>query len=92
MQMQEINFVELDAIRDTIKAVRDRQRKVYDTLPGKKTIARHIASTHVEFCDQLVQEIGKMRKITITFRQEEPLKNTDRIIERIREAFADKEG
>ena len=92
MQMQEINLVELDVIRDTIKAVRDRQRKVYDTLPGKKTIARHIASTHIEFCDQLLQAIGKMRKITLTFRQDEPLKNTDRIIERIREAFADKEG
>lgn len=92
MKMQEINLVELDDIRDTIKAVRDRQRKVYDTLPGKKTIARHIASTHVEFCDQLLQAIGKMRKITLTFRQEEPLKNTDSIIERIREAFADKEG
>lgn len=92
MKMQEINLVKLDDIRDTIKAVRDRQRKAYDTLPGKKTIARHIASTHVEFCDQLLQAIGKMRKITLTFRQEEPLKNTDRIIERIRKAFADKEG
>lgn len=58
-----IELVEIKAITETIEHVRDRQRAVYEQLSPKKTIARHIASTHVEFCDQLLQAIGKMERI-----------------------------
>ncbi len=63
MKLELVNFT---AITETIEKVRDRQRAAYEELSPKKTIARHIASTHVEFCDQLLQAIGKMEKTEIT--------------------------
>ena len=61
-----LELVNITAITETIEKVRDRQRAAYEELSPKKTIARHIASTHVEFCEQLLQAIVKMEKTEIT--------------------------
>jgi len=86
-----LELVNITAITETIEKVRDRQRAAYEELSPKKTIARHIASTHVEFCDQLLQAIGKMDRIILDL----PIPERTRAKitpEMIREVFGEEEA